>query len=86
MVKDHHESSRKKRKAPLRLVDPRREMKALRPSMKGVAATAMMPLPAMLVTFAGKMPSPGKASEVEAARSAKMGGAGVVSRELPFDD
>lgn len=86
MDKDRHESSRKKRKAPLRLVDPRREVKALLPSMKGAAATAMMPLPAMLVAAAGKMPSPSKASEVEAARVAKMGGASVVSHELPFDD
>jgi hypothetical protein len=43
MDKDRQESSRKKRKALLRLVDPRREAKALRTSTKGAAATVAMP-------------------------------------------
>lgn len=63
MDKDHQESSRKKRKALLRLVDPRHEAKALRTTMKGVAATATIPPPSALVVTAAGMPSPGKASQ-----------------------
>jgi hypothetical protein len=59
MDKDHQESSRKKRKALLRLVDPRHEAKALRTTVKGAAATAAIPPPSALVVTAAGMPSPG---------------------------
>jgi hypothetical protein len=36
MEKNHQESLRKKRKAPLRLVDPRHDAKVSRPSVKGL--------------------------------------------------
>jgi hypothetical protein len=41
--KDHQEIHWKKRKAPLRLVDPRPDAKAVRPSAKGVAPSTTMP-------------------------------------------
>jgi hypothetical protein len=45
MEKGRQEIQQKKRKAPLRLVDPRRDAKATRPSMKGATPSAMMPPP-----------------------------------------
>lgn len=86
MDKDRHESSWKKRKAPLRLVDPRCEAKALRTGTKGVAATAAMPPPTAPVVTAGGMPSPGKASQDGVVRSAEMGGAVAMVRQLFVDD
>lgn len=84
--KDHQESTQKKQKALLRLVDPRREAKMLRPSAKGSAAVATMLPPTELAASARKVPSPAKASEVEGAKGTKIGGAGDVSRELSVDD
>lgn len=84
--KDHQESTRKKQKALLRLVDPRREAKMLRPSAKGSAAVATMLPPTELAASARKVPSLAKASEVEGAKGTKIGGAGDASRELSVDD
>lgn len=74
MDKDHQESSRKKRKAPLQLVDPRREAKALCTGTKAAASTATMPSPTALVVTAMGMPSPGKAGQGGAARGAEESG------------
>jgi hypothetical protein len=46
MEKDRQDAQRKKRKAPIRLVDPRREAKLVRTSMKAAAPAAAMPPPA----------------------------------------
>lgn len=80
MDKDHQESSWKKRKAPLQLVDPRREVKALRTGAKAAAATATMPPPAALVVTAMGMPSPGKAGQGGAARGAEERGVVAVAQ------
>jgi hypothetical protein len=44
MYKDRQEALRKKRKAPLRLVDPRCDAKISRSSAKGATPAAVMPL------------------------------------------
>jgi hypothetical protein len=80
MEKKHQESARKKRKAPLRFMDPQRNVKAPRPSAKGSTAAAMMPLPA---AAARRVPSPARADEVMGAKWAKIGEA---SQELSMVD
>lgn len=85
MDKDCQESTWKKRKVPLRLVDMRREAKVVRPGAKDsivAAAEAMPPLAAA----ARKVPSRVKASVVEGEKGAEIGGADEASRELAVDD
>jgi hypothetical protein len=86
MDKGHQESSWKKRKAPLWLVDPCRETEVLRAGTKAVTTTAAMPPPATLIITAGGMPSPGKASQGGAARGAEMEAVVVMARELSIDN
>jgi hypothetical protein len=70
---------RKKQKAPLRLVDPRRDTKVLCPSAKGdTLATVMHPLVAPMAPE--RVPSPPRA--VEAAVSETRG----IGQELSVDD
>jgi hypothetical protein len=45
MERDHQDAQQKKRKAPLRLVDPCRDAKLARPSAKGAALPVTMPPP-----------------------------------------
>jgi hypothetical protein len=83
MEKDRQESTRKKRKAPLWLVDPRRDAKVSCPSVKRPTAPAAMPPPAVPAAVAKRAPSPSRASEVEGVKGAKTG---EVGRELSMDD
>jgi hypothetical protein len=85
MDKDCQKSTRKKRKAPLQLGDLRREREGAA-GAKGATGATTMPPPAAPVAAARKVPSPVKASEVEAARGAEMDGAGEASQELSVDD
>jgi hypothetical protein len=55
-VEDREESSRKKRKARLQLVDSRREAKASRIGVKSVATTMVKPPPTVPVVAAIGMP------------------------------
>jgi hypothetical protein len=72
-------------KAPLRLVDPHRETKALYASaiggsksgaLKTTDASATMPLPVALVVMAARTPSPSKASQDTVPRGTEVGAAG----------
>jgi hypothetical protein len=56
MEKDHQESARKKRKASLRLVDPRCEAKVPRHSVKGSTVAVVMHSPVALATVARRVP------------------------------
>jgi hypothetical protein len=58
MEKDRQDAQRKKQKAPLRLVDPRRDAKVARPNAKGVASPVTMPLPPAASAAAMKPSSP----------------------------
>jgi hypothetical protein len=62
MEKDCQDAQRKKRKAPIRLVDSRREAKLACPSVKAAAPAATMPLPAVPAA-AARPPSPPRATE-----------------------
>jgi hypothetical protein len=79
MENDRKESLRKKRKASLRLVDPRHDVKASRPSAKGSTMAAMMP-PLAVPGAAKRVPSPPRAAEVAAAKS------GEACQEFSVDD
>jgi hypothetical protein len=52
MEKDCQDAQRKKRKAPIRLVDPHREAKLACASMKAATPAAAMPPPAVLAAAA----------------------------------
>jgi hypothetical protein len=78
--KDHQESTRKKRKAPLRLVDPWHDAKAPHPSAKGPTAAAAMPPPVVPVAAARRVPSPSRVDEVAEVKGVETG------RELSVDD
>jgi hypothetical protein len=79
MEKDRQDAQRKKRQYPVRLVDPRWEVKLARPSAKAAASGAGMPPPA--APAAGRRPpSPPCIAETTVA------GAGGVSMELSMDD
>lgn len=67
-------------------MDPRREVKALCTGTKGAATIMVMPPPVVPVVTAGGMPSPGKASQDGVVRSAEMGGAVAMVRQLFVDD
>jgi hypothetical protein len=62
MEKDRQDAQRKKWKAPLRLVDPCRDAKVARPSVKGVAPPMTMPSPAVPAA-AAKLPLPLRVTE-----------------------
>jgi hypothetical protein len=81
MEKDCQESSRKKRMASLRLVDPHRDAKAPRPSVKGATAAAAMPPPAVPAEATRRVPSPSRADEVAGAKEI-----GEACRDLSVDD
>jgi hypothetical protein len=50
VMEKNHQESWKKWKAPLRLVDPQSDAKALCPSAKGPATSSVMPPPVMPTT------------------------------------
>jgi hypothetical protein len=50
MEKDRQDAQRKKHRAPVRLVDPRQEVKVARPSAKSIASGTGMPSPDALVS------------------------------------
>jgi hypothetical protein len=79
MEKDRHDAQRKKRWAPVRLVDPCWEAKLVRPSAKAAAPGTMMPPPAAPVV-GRRPPSPPPVAETAVA------GSGGVSTELSVDD
>ena len=83
MENDRQESSWKKRKAMLQLVDPRCDTKAPRPSVKGPTAVAAMPPSMVPTTTTRRVPSPSRADKVAGVKEAKTGEAG---RELSVDD
>jgi hypothetical protein len=56
------------RKAPLRLVDPRRDAKVARPNVKGAAPSATMPPPAVPAA-AARLPSPSRVTETAVLRT-----------------
>jgi hypothetical protein len=76
MEKDCQDALRKKRRAHVRLADPRQEVKMARPSAKSAALGAGMPSPAS----GRRPPSPPRITEAEVA------GAEGVSTELSMDD
>jgi hypothetical protein len=57
MEKDRQDAQRKKHRAPIRLVDPRREAKLARPNVKAAMSGVAMPPPAA-PTAAPRPPSP----------------------------
>jgi hypothetical protein len=79
MEKDRQDAQRKKRRAPVRLVDPRREAKLARPSTKAVAPGVVM-APPVAPAVGQRPPSPPHVAETAVARS------GGVSTELSVDD
>jgi hypothetical protein len=79
MEKDRQDAQRKKRWAPVRLVDPRREVKVARPSAKSVASASVCPRPLRLPVGEAP-PSPPRVAETA------LAGAGGVSTELSVDD
>jgi hypothetical protein len=79
MEKDRQDAQQKKHRAPVRLVDPRREVKVAWPSMKSAASGAGMPLPATPAS-GRRPPSPPCIAETVVAA------AGGVSTELSVDD
>jgi hypothetical protein len=93
MEKDQRESS-KKRKAPLRLVDPRHEMSALQATRAGVsksqgtmaaATTEAMPPRAMLAIVVAVPPSMKKVARDEVVRVVDGEGGGTIP-ELSMED
>jgi hypothetical protein len=79
MEKERQVTQWKKRWAPVRLVDPRREMKVVRPSVKTAALGAGMPPPTAPAS-GQRPPSPPRIAETAVA------GAEGVSTELSVDD
>jgi hypothetical protein len=79
MVKDRQDVQRKKRKVPLRLVDPCRDAKVVRPRAKGVAPSAMMPTSAVPAA-AASLPSPPHITETAVSRT------GGIGQELSVDE
>jgi hypothetical protein len=78
MEKDCQDAQQKKRNAPLRLVDPRRDANVARPSAKGISPPATMPPP--VVSAATKLPLPPRVTET------MVSGTGGTSQELLVDD
>jgi hypothetical protein len=70
---------RKKHKAPLRLVDPRRDAKVLRPSAKGATLATVMHPPVVPVALE-RVPSPPRAVEATVSET------GGIGQELSVDD
>jgi hypothetical protein len=79
MEKDHQDAQRKKRKAPLRLVDPCRDAKVVRLNVKGAAPPVTMTPPAVLA-IAMKLPSPPRVTETT------VSGTEGTGQELSMDD
>jgi hypothetical protein len=79
MEKDRQVAQRKKRRAQVRLADPRREVKMTRPSMKTSSLDAGMP-PPTAPAVERRPPSPSRVVEVAVA------GAEGVSMELSLDN
>jgi hypothetical protein len=79
MEKDCQDAQRKKRRAPVRLVDPRREVKLARPNAKATTPGAVMPPPSA-PAVAPRPPSPPRVAETT------VTGSGGVAKELSVDD
>jgi hypothetical protein len=79
MEKDRQDVQRKKCRAPVRLVDPRREVKLARPSLKAAASGAVLPPPAAPVV-APIPPSPPRVAKTAVA------GSGGATTELSVDN
>jgi hypothetical protein len=79
MEKDRHDAQRKKRRAHVRLADPRREVKVARPSVKPTTSGVGMPPPTM-PACGRRAPSPPRIAETTVV------GAEGVSMELSMDD
>jgi hypothetical protein len=79
MEKDRQDAQRKKRRAPIGLVDPHREVKLARPSAKAATPNAAMPPPAAPATTP-RPPSPPRVVETA------VTGTGEATTELSVDD
>jgi hypothetical protein len=79
MEKDRQDAQRKKHRAPIRLVDPRREANLARPSVKAAASGVVMPPPAAPAA-APRPPSPPCVTEIA------VTGSGGAAPELLVDD
>jgi hypothetical protein len=79
MEKDRQDAQRKKHRAPVKLVDPRQEVKLARPSAKATAPGVVMP-PLVAPAVAPRPPSPPCVAETV------VTGSGGAATELSIDD